>query len=293
MNGGASSHRFAASAVRLVVRIFGPCEYRSGHSRSCWSILCAPSANAMPFRAILFDIGDTLWHSRGAPPAEEFRRLAAERAAAELKKLGVHHPDPATVARSAWAAMEEAMRLARATDLVEPDYAAVSQEALRRLGIELGRAQAGQLLEATYISGIEGGKAPFPDARETLLELRRRGFLLAAVTNRAFGGERFRSDLRDAGLDIGWDAEAVSVEVGYLKPHPAIFRFALDRLAVRPSEALMVGNSLAEDVAGAQAIGITAAWKRSAPDAESVTPDFAFDEVAEMLEWPELREVAR
>lgn len=246
----------------------------------------------MPFRAILFDIGDTLWHSRGAPAAEEFRRLAAERAANEMRRLGIQHADPSLVARSVWVAMEEAMRRARATDRVEPDYGLVAQHALAELGISVSRDDAAELLEATYVSGIEGGKAPFPDARDTLLALRGRGFALGSVTNRAFGGERFRADLRDAGLDIGWDCEAVSVEVGYLKPHPAIFRFALDALAIRPSEALMVGNSLAEDVAGAQAVGIAAAWRRSAPDAEGVAPDFVFDEVAELLDIPELQEPA-
>jgi putative hydrolase of the HAD superfamily len=240
----------------------------------------------MPLRAILFDIGDTLWHSRSAPPAEEFRRMAAERAAEALRGLGLNHPDPATVARCSWNAMEAAMRRARATDLVEPDYGAVSQAALRALGLELSREQAADLLEATYVSGIEGGKAPFPDASETLNELRERGFLLATVTNRAFGGERFRSDLRDAGLDIGWAAEAVSVEVGYLKPHPALFRFALEKLGVTAAEALMVGNSLAEDIAGAQRLGMRAAWRRSAPDAEGVIPDFTFDELIELLACP-------
>lgn len=243
----------------------------------------------MPFRALLFDIGDTLWHSRGAPPPEEFRRLAADRAAIELDRLGIDHADPAMVARTTWNGMEAAMRDARAGDLVEPDYGAVSQAALHELGIEVSREQAAQLLEATYISGIEGGKAPFEDAHATLLELRRRGFLLATVTNRAFGGERFRSDLRTAGLDIGWDAEAVSVEVGYLKPHPAIFLFALDRLDVAPSETLMVGNSLTDDIAGAQQLGIAGAWRRSLPDAESVVPDFTFDELAGLLEFPELQ----
>jgi len=243
----------------------------------------------MPFRAILFDIGDTLWHSRGAPPPEEFRRLAADRAAVELKMLGIDHADPATVARATWSGLEAAMRDARAGDLVEPDYGAVSQAALHELGIDVSRVQAAQLLEATYISGIEGGKAPFEDACATLLELRRRGFLLGTVTNRAFGGERFRSDLRAAGLDIGWDAEAVSVEVGYLKPHPAIFLFALGRLDAAPSEALMVGNSLTEDIAGAQQLGIAGAWRRSLPDAESVVPDFIFDELAGLLDLPELQ----
>ncbi len=243
----------------------------------------------MPFRAILFDIGDTLWHSGGAPPPAQFRRLAARRATSRLRHLGLSHPDPSLVARSAWVALEEAMRAARTTDLVEPDYGAVSQQALHELGLELTRDQAAELLEATYISGIEGGKAPFDDARSTLLELRRRGFLLGTVTNRAFGGERFRTDLREAGLDIGWDAEAVSVEVGYLKPHPAIFLFALKQLDVAPSETLMVGNSLADDVAGAQQLGIAAAWRRSPPDAEGVLPDFSFDEIADLLAIPELQ----
>jgi len=245
--------------------------------------------NHMPLRAILFDIGDTLWHSRSAPPAEEFRRMAAERAADALRELGLHHDEPETVARCAWNAMEAAMRRARTTDLVEPDYGAVSQAALAMLGLTLTREAAASLLEATYVSGIEGGKAPFPDATETLIELRERGFLLATVTNRAFGGERFRSDLRDAGLDIDWDAEAVSVEVGYLKPHAALFEFALEKLGVGVSEALMVGNSLAEDIAGAQRLGMLAAWRRSAPDAEGVAPDFTFDELIELLEIPLLQ----
>ena len=206
-----------------------------------------------------------------------------------LREFGIRHSDPNAVARRAWVALEEAMQRARETDRIEPDYGAVTEVALRGLGIPLSRAHSARLLEATYISGIEGGKAPFKDAAETLLELHRRGFLLAAVTNRAFGGERFRTDLREAGLDIGWDAESVSVEVGFLKPHPALFNHALHALGVSANEALMVGNSLAEDIAGAQAIGMRTAWRRSLPDSEGVTPDFTFDELAELLDYEPLR----
>jgi hypothetical protein len=31
--------------------------------------------------------------------------------------------------------------------------------------------------------------------------------------------------------------------------------------------------------------GIRAAWKRSRPDAEGIEPDFAFDELAQLLDW--------
>lgn len=242
----------------------------------------------MPFRAVLFDIGDTLWHSRAAPPAEAFRTLAAERVADWLRANRQAFADPALLARAAWDRMESAMRTARATDLVEPDYGAVAQRAARELGLELRMEQAAELLEAAYISGVEGGKAPYIDAAEVLAELRRRGFLLGSVTNRAFGGHRFRADLRDAGLDIGWDVESVSVEVGFLKPHPAIFEHALAALALSPAEVVMVGNSLAEDVAGAQSIGMATAWRRSAPDAEGVVPDFTFDELTGLLDMPGL-----
>jgi putative hydrolase of the HAD superfamily len=185
------------------------------------------------------------------------------------------------------------MRLARATDRLEPDYPAVVRDALAQAGHRLSREQAAAFLDAIYISGEEGGKAAYPDARETLEALLSRGFRLGIVTNRAFGGERFSEDLRAAGLDVPWASIVTSVEVGFLKPHRAIFCRSLSELGIGARDAVMVGNSLAEDVAGAQAVGIAAAWRRSNPDADGVTPDFMFDELSELLEWDALKEAQR
>ena len=242
----------------------------------------------MQIRAVLFDIGETLWHSRSAPPAREFRRLAAGRAAELLPRLGFPEADPETAARVAWDALEQAMSTARRTDLVEPDYADFARAALVEIGIPVSRDAAAEFLDAIYVSGAEGGKAAFQDAVDVLHELRNRGFLLATVTNRAFGGERFRADLRAAGLDIGWDAESVSVEVGYLKPHPAPFLYALAALNIAPAEALMVGDSLAQDIVGAQRIGMRTAWRISPPDGDGITPDFTFVELQDLLALPVL-----
>ncbi|HNO65160.1 MAG TPA: HAD family hydrolase [Tepidiformaceae bacterium] len=246
----------------------------------------------MAFRAVLFDIGDTLWHAADAPPPAKFRRLAAERAKAFLASISMPVKDPALVARVAWDSLEGAMREARRTDRREPDYAAIARDALRARGVELSLEYAAALMEAIYVSGPEGGKAAYPGARELLDTLRSRGFKLGIITNRAFGGERFRDDLKAAGLDIGWDANVVSVEVGYLKPHPAIFERALSDLGETGTRTVMVGNSLAEDIAGAQAFGMATAWKRSKPDAEGVTPDFTFDDVSELLDWSVLKGVS-
>ena len=61
----------------------------------------------------------------------------------------------------------------------------------------------------------------------------------------------------EIGLLDRLDAVALSAEVGKRKPHPAIFEAALAQVGVEAGEALMVGDRLREDVAGAQALGMT------------------------------------
>ncbi|MBI3300031.1 MAG: HAD family hydrolase [Elusimicrobia bacterium] len=66
--------------------------------------------------------------------------------------------------------------------------------------------------------------------------------------------------LRSEGLLELFDAVADSAKVGREKPDPAIFNWALERLKAKPEEALMVGDSLKRDMAGAEAAGIPHAW---------------------------------
>jgi putative hydrolase of the HAD superfamily len=61
-----------------------------------------------------------------------------------------------------------------------------------------------------------------------------------------------------AGLTPWLDAVLSSAAVGAAKPEPEIFHAALERVGVRPEEAIHVGDSLAEDVEGARAAGLRA-----------------------------------
>jgi HAD superfamily hydrolase (TIGR01549 family) len=54
------------------------------------------------------------------------------------------------------------------------------------------------------------------------------------------------------------DAIVDSRSHGRVKPHPTIFEAALAELGTRPSAAVMVGDSLEEDVEGARALGMRA-----------------------------------
>ena len=71
-----------------------------------------------------------------------------------------------------------------------------------------------------------------------------------------------REDLERLGLDAYLDASVFSSEVGVRKPDPRIFREALERLGVEPTETVFVGERRIDDVSGPQAVGMRAVQTR-------------------------------
>ncbi len=94
---------------------------------------------------------------------------------------------------------------------------------------------------------------PFDDALPALDALRARGLRIAVVSN---WDRRLHDILRERDVTARVDAVIVSSEVGWKKPHSAIFRAALGALGVEPGEALHVGDSVGDDMIGAEAVGI-------------------------------------
>ncbi len=94
---------------------------------------------------------------------------------------------------------------------------------------------------------------PYPEAPGVLEELRRRGLRLAVVSN---WEPDLPEVLEQVGLRDYFDAVVASALVGAAKPDPRIFQVALDAVAVRPEEAVHVGDSYEADVRGARAAGV-------------------------------------
>jgi putative hydrolase of the HAD superfamily len=93
----------------------------------------------------------------------------------------------------------------------------------------------------------------FADVRPALAAARARGQRLVVVSNWDLS---LHERLREPGLERLLDAVLTSAEVGARKPAPAIFERALAAAGATASEAIHVGDSLVEDVAGARAAGI-------------------------------------
>jgi HAD superfamily hydrolase (TIGR01549 family) len=95
----------------------------------------------------------------------------------------------------------------------------------------------------------------YEDALPVLEELRVQGLKLGLVSNTGRNLDEFVAHHR---LDV--DAAIGSGKFGRTKPHPTIFRAVLERLAIEPADAAMVGDSPEDDVEGAHAAGIEAAY---------------------------------
>lgn len=79
-----------------------------------------------------------------------------------------------------------------------------------------------------------------------------------------------------------------SDEMGRNKPNPIVFRQALKKLEVKPSEAMHIGDLLETDIAGANAIGMKTVWfnwkNKSKKSKTNVLPDYEIDKLSQLLQ---------
>jgi HAD superfamily hydrolase (TIGR01549 family) len=83
-----------------------------------------------------------------------------------------------------------------------------------------------------------------------------------------------RVDLDRCPILLSADAIVLSSDVGVRKPDPRIFQIALDRLRTPATAAMLVGNSIAEDIEGARRAGLRAIYlDEEATDVEPFRED--------------------
>jgi putative hydrolase of the HAD superfamily len=114
----------------------------------------------------------------------------------------------------------------------------------------------------------------YDDVPLALQELAARHIRVGLISNSHRSLEAFQ---RHFALDGLIDGAISSSEHGYMKPHPSIFEAALRLLDVRPGDALMVGDSLRQDVDGARRVGMRGVLVRR-PDARHQVSDRDGDE---------------
>jgi putative hydrolase of the HAD superfamily len=95
----------------------------------------------------------------------------------------------------------------------------------------------------------------FPDAYPALTALQERGLTVGAVSNWVWNLPEL---LHALDLVRHFDFIAASARIGFEKPHPRIFEWALNEADVEPASVIHVGDHVDADVEGARAVGIDA-----------------------------------
>ncbi len=258
----------------------------------------------MPITAVFFDLGDTLWHFPNMPP----RNIVRGQTMRQITDVVQGHwgydmaeGERQFLGRDIRLAVDEETHQAFHGDCVDPNYPELCRRIARQHNIELTPEQGNELWEAWNLGGIFLGRELFPDVLATLEELRKRGYRIACVTNRGYGGPKFTKEVDELGLTPLFEAMVVSCDVGYLKPHPRIYQVVLEQMGLDGEDAAMVGDNLRADVEGAKTLGLTAIWRRPHPGEPTeaatdepeltgpIAPDFSINEIAELLNLPILQ----
>lgn len=152
---------------------------------------------------------------------------------------------------------------ARYHELYHTHVSAILQYMDEKYGLGAGRGAAGQAFSGTLALAAH----PVDGAVETLTRLARK-YRLCIATN----GLAAMQAGRLSALAPLFERIFVSEEMGAIKPDPAFFHALLRALGVTADACLMIGDSLASDIAGANAVGMDAVWfnRRREPLPEGV-----------------------
>jgi HAD superfamily hydrolase (TIGR01549 family) len=214
----------------------------------------------MRLRAVLFDVDYTLVRPGPELGPEGYRRRA--------EQFGLRL-DPARYEEARAAAVES---LERHPELMHDEeiWVAFTERIVRGMGGDGERAhECAVAIERAWEE--HGNFDLYEDALPALERLRGAGLKLGLVSN----GVRDLDDfVVHHALDV--DVAVCSRAHGRIKPHETIFRAALEHLETEPEEAVMVGDSLPDDVEGARALGMRAFLvdrENRYPEVEGRLPD--------------------
>ena len=218
-------------------------------------------------RVILLDALGTLVALE--PPAPRLRVELADRFGLDVSESDAERAITAEIAY--YRAHLDEGRDPASLGALRRQCAEVLRSALPAGGLDLD-ALVGALLASLRFT-------PFADVRPALTDARERGQGLVVVSN---WDASLHGVLHALELSPLLDGILTSAEAGSRKPAPAIFEEALALVGAGPEQAIHVGDSLEEDVAGARAAGIEPVLVRrdGGPTAPGVRTISSLDELA-------------
>ena len=217
----------------------------------------------MKYRAILFDLGQTLLEYPGA--SHEFWRVFLER-----RLVDMH----AEFCQAAPAVEGDVSAFVRQTiDLMWPErkinlsgrswhFRERLKAVLSHYGCEHCSPNDLERLTDSFYEPIGAGTQRYPETLEVLQAIRAAGLPMAIISNAPWDvpGRLLKADMERWEVIGFFDAFVTSGEAPWRKPNPEFMWAAAQELGVEPEACLVVGDSLKADIVGAKAAGMKCVW---------------------------------
>jgi REG-2-like HAD superfamily hydrolase len=212
-----------------------------------------------PLRAVFLDIGDTVM--RPNPSWEHVYALAFREYGVAVDIDDLHAALRRAYHHGGWG-MDGGFDPSEETSFQRT--VAIDAAAVEELGLEPMPEEFYRRLSELFM--VTSHWHIFPDAYPTLTALKERGLVVGAVSNWVW---QLPELLHALDLVRLFDFIAASARIGYEKPHPRIFEWALEQAEVPAESVIHVGDHVEADVEGARGVGITGVlidrWKRLSP----------------------------
>ena len=226
----------------------------------------------MKYPYLLFDADDTLFDFPKAS-ARAFTLMCQTHGIPDTPEVRQLYHD---INRELWDAFDRGE--------VSKEYVTLERyvRLLRALGLEdRDPAQCNE----DYLSALGEGVYPLPHAEEVCRELVHRGHKLYILTNAVASVQRSR--LRGSVFADLITAAFISEDAGASKPDRAYYEYVCDRVPELTAEnALVIGDSLATDIRGANNAGLPCCWfnpKRQTPP-QGLRIDYTVTDLRQLLD---------
>ncbi len=141
--------------------------------------------------------------------------------------------------------------------------------------------QLAKSMSERYLEILPTKKNLFHDTIEILEYLKEKKYPMHLITN---GFEKTQHlKIKNSGIDHYFTHVITSENAGIMKPHVAIFEFAMEKAGSFPHHSVMIGDTLDADIEGGNNAGIdTVYFNPALPPSGNITPTYVIENLSEL-----------
>ena len=236
------------------------------------------------FKVVFFDMGNTLLHFHHGKSDHEKDIIGLNYLTSFLQEINskILLDD---VRKDFFESWQKVMPLRKVNHIEYPveDYL---NNSMKKYGVNLSIDMCIKAIDVFYTE-YRNNVWIEEEIHQTLDNIRNKGYKIGIISNSSLYDEVMINCFKKVELDRYIDTYTFSYYLKIGKPKKEVFEVALNRMNVRPNEAVMVGDNLVSDIKPAQDLGLTGVWfnKNQISNNKPIKPDF---EIAYLKELRDL-----